>query len=243
MNTVLFLSYTLAQPSAVFADAAWSALLPPMPGLYQTLMHRPAHTADPFLASGPAHAEPAEYVLQLYFDSLEALEQACDETSGLGAALSQLASRLGPVIAYSQQAMMLRRFAVPQPADPYANGAEAMTYLVSYADPQAPHEAWLHAYLRQHVPLMARLPGIREVEVYTGVEFLSALPLPRACAIQRNKVVFDDPAALQAALQSPLRAQMRADFLSLPDIGLAHTHLPKLTRKASACIPHARKES
>ena len=59
---------------------------------------------------------------------------------------------------------------------------------------------------------MRRLPGIRELEIYTRIDWISALPWPRLEYIQRNKVVFDDAAALAAALQSPIRSAMRADF-------------------------------
>lgn len=232
MHAVLFLNYTLTKTSDVFADHTWADALASIPGLYKTLAHRPAHIDDPFLAPDPTSSAASEYVLQLYFDSLTTLEDACSDHGALATTLQQLTSRTGTVITQTQQAMLLRRFAVPCPTT-LPPIAQTITYLVSYSEPQGCHDIWLRTYLHQHVPLMARLPNIREVEVYTMVDFLSALPLTRAHAIQRNKVVFDDLFALQTALQSPLRAEMRADFLSLPHLGLTHTHHPKLTLNVS----------
>jgi hypothetical protein len=52
---------------------------------------------------------------------------------------------------------------------------------------------------------MARFPGIRQIEIYTRLDWLGALPWRRVDYMQRNKVVFDSPAALKAALNSPVR--------------------------------------
>ena len=43
-------------------------------------------------------------------------------------------------------------------------------------------------------------------------------------------VAFDSPAALSAALNSPLREEMRADFRKFPPFSGRVTHFPMLTR-------------
>ena len=73
---------------------------------------------------------------------------------------------------------------------------------------------------------MTQLPGIRELEIYTRIDYRSALKHMRATAMQRNKVVFDDVASLDAALASPVRARMKADFDSFPPYSGATPHYP-----------------
>jgi hypothetical protein len=77
---------------------------------------------------------------------------------------------------------------------------------------------------------MARFPGIREVEVGTRIDWCGFLPWPRTDAMLRNKVVFDDANALTAALNSPVRHDMRADYLRFPAFSGTVTHFPMATR-------------
>ena len=44
--------------------------------------------------------------------------------------------------------------------------------------------------------------------------------------MQRNKVVFDDPLALLAALASPVRARMKRDFDRFPTYSGSTPHYP-----------------
>jgi hypothetical protein len=47
--------------------------------------------------------------------------------------------------------------------------------------------------------------------------------------MQRNKVVFDSPAALTSALNSPVRHDMRASFGRFPPFTGPITHFPMAT--------------
>jgi hypothetical protein len=76
---------------------------------------------------------------------------------------------------------------------------------------------------------MARFPGIRQVEIYTRIDWRGSLPWPRVEHMQRNKVVFDSPAALTAALNSPARHEMRAAFARFPAFTGPVTHFPMAT--------------
>jgi uncharacterized protein (TIGR02118 family) len=125
------------------------------------------------------------------------------------------------------QVMAVRAYPVPDPVRPTGPWC---TYMVAYEGPAEDPHAWLDDYLTHHTPLMARLPGIRELEVCTPVQCVSHLPWGRATCMQRNKVVFDSPAALTAALDSPLRHEMRAHFKSLPRFSGRVTHHPMSTR-------------
>ena len=84
---------------------------------------------------------------------------------------------------------------------------------------------------------MAQLPGIRAIEIYTRVDYRSTLPVPRACAMQRNKVVFDDADALEHALASPVRAAMRKDFDALPPFTGTTPHFPMASESFEITSP------
>lgn len=148
--------------------------------------------------------------LQLEFDGITALEAAC-------AADSPLQDLPGTP---RQQAFLLRR---------YANGPAACSYLVHYPGPAQDLNAWLTHYATHHIPLMLRLPAVRVVEMLTRIDHLSALPFPRDNHMQRNRVGFDCPEDLAAALASPIRAQMRADVDAYPPYQGGVSHFTMLT--------------
>ncbi|MFM0606714.1 hypothetical protein PQR05_19485 [Paraburkholderia sediminicola] len=58
----------------------------------------------------------------------------------------------------------------------------------------------------------------------------SALHYLRAQAAQRNKVVFDDSAALTRALHSPVRHALREHLLRALSLGGNSTHYPMTSR-------------
>ena len=176
-------------------------------GMTRAHIYTPEKANDPYLDDGA----PPLLALQLYFDELPRLEEAC----------------AGPLVALGEctaQAMAVRRFPVPQPGTP------GCTYLVAYEGPAQDEPAWHAHYLKYHPPIMARLPGIRELEVYTRVEWLAPPGWRRADCMQRNKVGFDSAPALTSALQSPVRKEMRSDYAALPAFSGAVTHFPMATR-------------
>lgn len=215
-----------AQPEARITDderAQLAAALRSVPRLARALVHTPAHAHDPFLDDGA----PPQLVLQLYFDALADLESAADRAGPLQALARAGALPTLAGAAVEQQAMAAHAYAAPGRA---AAGDPCCTYLVAYEGQADDPDAWLDAYLEHHPVLMARLPGIREIEIYTRLDWLSGLPWPRAGCMQRNKVVFDDAQALTAALESPVREEMRAHFHALPAYTGRVTHFPMTTR-------------
>jgi hypothetical protein len=86
---------------------------------------------------------------------------------------------------------------------------------------------------------MARFPGIRQVEVYTCIDWCGGLPCPRIAHMQRNKVVFDSPDALTAALNSPVRHEMRAAVHRVPAFTGPITQFPMTTRTVIKVTQHA----
>jgi hypothetical protein len=200
--------------------ARLAEILRATPGLVRALVHTPGEAHDPFLNDG---ASPS-LALQLYFGSLPDLEAAAARDGAL-----QPLAALPAIADAEQQAMVARTFPVP---DRGPRSARWCTYLVAYEGPAEDVNAWLDAYLSDHPRLMGQLPGIRELEICTRVDWIGFLPWPRVDCMQRNKVAFDDPAALDAALASPVREAMRAHFRTLPPFAGAVTHFPMVTRAA-----------
>jgi len=200
------------------------------PGLANGLIYTPSTTSDPYLNDGP----PPVLGLQLNFSEIADLEAALAKDGHLQALPELLAGAEG-----AQQAMLTRRFPVPDarfrtpPGDPHC------TYLVAYEGEAEDKNVWLSYYIAHHPPIMARFPGIRQIEIATRIDWCGFLPFPRVDYLQRNKVVFDSPEALTAALNSPVRHEMRADFKNFPPFSGGNTHFPMLTRvvRATAKTP------
>jgi uncharacterized protein (TIGR02118 family) len=188
-------------------------LISGIPGLDKVHIYTPGRARDPFLDDGA----PPPLALQLYFAQLSALESA-------------VAGSLSPVRAICQvQAMLVRPFAVPQPReDPLC------TYLVAYEGKAEDENAWHAYYLAHHPALMAKLPGIRELEIYTPVQWVCPPGWRPMECMQRNKVAFDSAEALSAALNSPQRKEMRADYAKLPAFSGRVTHYPMATSVISS---------
>jgi len=204
-------------PQAIHSIAAT------MPGIKRAVVHVPVEGGanDPYL-----HAEPPpRCTLQFYFEGIDALENVLRE-GGNAHALVNLTELKECDLA--QQVMAVRRFSVPDPGSQPADDPRC-TYMVSYEGPAEDLNAWLGHYIDSHPPIMARFPGIREIEIYTRMDYRGALPVARSHAMQRNKVVFDSPDALNAALASPVRHEMRADFKNFPPFSGANLHFPMIS--------------
>jgi hypothetical protein len=201
-------------------EVAWlSDVIATTPALQQGLIFRPSSTSDPYLDDGP----PPQLALQLYFDDIAALEAALAPDGHL--------RRLDALdgVGTTQQAMLVRRYPVPDPAFRTPSGELPCTYLVAYEGAADDLPAWLSHYIADHPPIMARFPGIRQIEIYTCIDWCGGLPWPRVAHMQRNKVVFDNQAALTAALDSPARHEMRASFHRFPSFTGPITHFPMET--------------
>ncbi|ALS66637.1 MULTISPECIES: EthD family reductase [Pandoraea] len=235
MSLCVFLTATTRNGGAEHDNTASAAsihdLLDLVPGLQKLAIHLPvtAKADDPFI---PAEDAPA-CSLQLHFGGIDTLESAL--TKG-GALHSLLDPHSFPSFAncdWALQAMLTRRFPVDEPSQTCSYGIEKCTYLVSYEGPAENENAWHDHYIRNHPPLMAQLPGVREIEIYTRIDYLSSLPVERANHMQRNKTVFDSHHALRQALASPIRQRLRDDFLSLPTFSGRSPHYPMQTLEYS----------
>jgi uncharacterized protein (TIGR02118 family) len=179
----------------------------------------------------PYKADGAGPVLavQLRFPDPFACEAAADCDGSLaeladGAGLSSLAG-----LEVTHQAMLTRPFPVDVAAHP-AGTTTPCSYLVHYPGPAEDINAWNLHYLEHHPQIMRTFPGVRQIEIYTRIDWVDRLPSRRVEYMQRNKLVFDSPAALSRALSSDVIKRMRADFVQFPPFAGGNKHFPMLTR-------------
>jgi uncharacterized protein (TIGR02118 family) len=173
--------------------------------------------------SGPVFA------LQLRFPDLFACEAALDRDGVIaqlaaGAGLSSLAG-----LDVTHQVMVTRAFPVDVPGHP-AGTTTPCSYLVHYPGPAEDMNAWNRHYLEHHPSIMRTFPGVRQIEIYTRIDWVDRLPSRRVAYMQRNKLVFDSPEALSRALSSDVIKRMRADFAQFPPFQGGNKHFPMLTR-------------
>ncbi len=227
MKIAYFLTYhDEASPERRVSDAdvaAFTAVLRSVAEVERLLVFTPETTSDPYLKN---EASP-QLAAELYFDDIAPLERAAARNGAL-----QALGDLLPSEHVAQQAMAVRSFAVPEPL--VLSNDLPCTYLVGYEGPAEDLNAWLAYYVENHPPLMARMPGIREFEICTRIDWCTFLPWRRDPCMQRNKVVFDSVQALTDALRSPIRHEMREDYKRFPPFSGKVFHYPMATRELLA---------
>jgi hypothetical protein len=227
MSKCLFLSFRSAASALPAAELdKLNGVLRATPKLEKALVHTSSSAEDPYVKDGPSPS----LVLQLYFNELPDLEAALSRAGHLGALTSRCEFPALAAADVAQQAMLVRPFAVPDPGFRTSAGEPHCTYLVSYEGEAEDLNAWHAHYLEHHTRHMAMFPGIRELEVYTRLDWVSLIPWRRLNFMQRNKVVFDGTAALRDALNSPVRHDMRADFKTFPKFSGPNNHYAMATR-------------
>lgn len=192
-----------------------------LPKLTRALIYRPAAATDLYNDDGM----PPPLGLQLGFAEIADLEAAV----AAGSPLAELADL--PSLRASRptaQAMAVRPFEVPEPRP---SGPDATSYVVHYPGPAQDLNAWHAHYIAHHPPIMRRFPGLRELEVLTRIDWVDAMPFERVHHMQRNRIRFDSPDALTAALHSPVRHEMREDFKRLPPFCGGNRHYPVATEE------------
>lgn len=220
----------LGEPLSMEALETIRQILRNVPGLTRALMHTPAPTATshPF----PKDEEPPALALQLYAAHLEILEQALGPSGGL----QELADpKILPALQGTkcqQQIMLVRRYSPPT-SNLTPPSASRCSYLVHYPGHAENFNLWLTHYLEYHPQIMCQFPNIREIEIYTRVDWIGGLPGMRVSFMQRNKQVFDDTEALSASLLSPVIKNMRRDFNAFPNFAGGNIHYPMMTQEVS----------
>lgn len=207
--------------------AALAELVGAIPEMTEGLLFTPlAQSIDhPYKADGSGPA----FALQLRFPDLFACEAAMDR----GGVVADLATGAGlPGLAgldVTHQVMLTRAFPVDVAAHPEGTMTPC-SYLVHYPGPAQDMNAWHLHYLEYHPAIMRMFPNVRQIEIYTRIDWIDRLPSQRVEYMQRNKLVFDSPQALAHALGSDVIKRMRADFVNFPPFASGNKHFPMLTR-------------
>lgn len=204
--------------------AAAERIVRQTPGLRRAHLHKPAASKDYYIDDGPSPT----FALQLDFSSLDVLESALAPDGHLQALITQPWDVLDKCDV-EQQAMAVRPFPVSDGHYRVAPGELPLSYLVHYPGEAEDFGEWINYYLNNHPQIMIKFDGVREVEIYTRVDWLDALPYRRVHYMQRNKLIFDSEAALNAANFSDVRHEMRRDFEAFPRFTGGNLHYPMHT--------------
>ncbi len=200
-------------------------MIRPTPALKRGLFYLPATANDYYTDDG---ASP-RFALQLYYDDLETLEK----TICAGGHLQQLTDTALWVglsdLRITHQVMYARDYTLAKAVKHTESDEPLCSYLVHYPGKADDLNEWLNYYLDHHPQILRTFPGLREIEVYTRVGWRDALPWEPVNYMQRNRLIFDNANALEAALNSPIRHESRADFEKLPPFTGSNVHFPMLT--------------
>jgi uncharacterized protein (TIGR02118 family) len=200
------------------ATRAWSSL----PGITAFDLYVPAtgRAQDPLVNNGLG---PLFFMI-LEFSSMTTLEQAV-RSHNFAAPLSKLSAGLE----LSADAMERRYF--PVSGETAAKPLSApFSYCVRYHRPAEDEARFVDFYLKNHPPLLAHLPEVRNVICYLPVLGFNPGGLPSADYMLGNEVVFDTIEAFNAAMASEQRRELRADFAQFPRFTGPNTHYP-MSRK------------
>ena len=125
------------------------------------------------------------------------------------------------------EAMECRHYPVASAAAPTALRAP-FSYVVRYHRPAKDEAAFIANYIATHPPTLARLPAIRHVMCYFPLNRANPPGLAKAGYMLGNEVVFDDVAAFNRAMASPVRQELRAHYHAFPPFSGANRHYPML---------------
>jgi len=200
-----------ARAWADWAVRVWRGL----PGLAALDLYRPSAGSahDPFNDDGPGPL----FIAMLAFSPREALERAIANAAfvesldgrpaGLAFTGSCLERHFYPVAGETQPSPLTAPF----------------SYVVRYHKPAEDEAAFIRNYVETPPPTLATLPGIRAVMCYFPLRTSAGAVAP-ADYMMGNEVVFDDVAAFNTAMQSPVRQELRRHFREFPLFSGRNTH-------------------
>jgi hypothetical protein len=142
-------------------------------------------------------------------------------------------ARLPPGVRAVAEAMECRHYPGAGAAAPAPLRA-SFSYVMRYHRPAEDEDAFIANYVATHPPTLARLPGIRNVMCYFPLDRPNPPGLPKPGYMLGNEVVFDDVAAFNRAMASPVRQELRAHFRAFPPFFGANTHYPMLRTRVWA---------
>jgi uncharacterized protein (TIGR02118 family) len=91
-----------------------------------------------------------------------------------------------------------------------------VSYFVRYRGSAADPAGFAAYYQDNHSGILKRFPGIQSLVLHMPVRVIDPFPVRPAGSMLLAQMVFDSPAALDAALQSDARKEARDDFHHFP---------------------------
>ena len=148
------------------------------------------------------------------------------DSGGLGALFAdgeirRQLEKAGP--AATGDAFDVLAFPIPEVTEPAIRTAPT-SLVVRYYAPVSDEALFRRYYLENHPPIMADMPGIRNVFCYVPFVWTCPAGIPGSGCILGNEVVFDSLDALNAALASDVRNRLRDDYKSFPVKPGPNTH-------------------
>ena len=92
----------------------------------------------------------------------------------------------------------------------------SVSYFVRYEGQAENPAAFVARYRSEHVPILARFPGIRRIVLHMPVAWQDPYPVKPDRFSLMAQMVFDSQADLESALRSGARAAAREDFAKFP---------------------------
>jgi len=198
-------------PAGADAFAELRTELALIPSLRFAELHRPA-AVETYHRDGAA----PRAAMRFAFESVEALESQLMPGGRLHALACSALWRHIAGEQLTQQAMLTRTFLPLRNIPRDVGGEHAYSYLVHYPGQAEDFNTWLGYYVRHHPQIMLDYPGVMQVQVFTRLDWCDAMPFERVAYMQRNQLTFPSIDALMHALESPVRARMRADNGKFP---------------------------
>lgn len=186
-----------------------------LPGALRGEVFTPQPSLDPFLDDGPGPA----LAMQVRFADPRGLAEAL-VSPAFASLRRQLEALPGAGQALLQEALALEN----TPLTESAAQPGRVAYQVNYHRPAADEAAFLAHYRSRHPPILLRLPGLRGLQLGLPIDWSPVAGIATADRLLFCEVSFDSLAALNAALASQIRRELRRDFATFPPFSGPVTH-------------------
>jgi hypothetical protein len=140
-------------------------------------------------------------------------------------AIEQALTALPAGVDVTVSALERKFYPVGEEASPAPLSAP-FSYVVRYHRPAEDEAAFIANYIATHPGTLAKLPHIRTVMCYFPIAGFEPDRFPAANYMIGNEVVFDSVEHFNAAMQSPVRQELRAHFHAFPKFTGLNTHYP-----------------